>query len=103
MSTHATSVRGAAVALTAATLLSLSMIPVALAGQRADAARTATLHPKHKQWHVARKRPSWSTPNISASVPHPSGCPWPYRNQWPPCQSSYPEGDPNYSGSTGAP
>jgi hypothetical protein len=26
-------------------------------------------------------------------------CTWPYRNQFPPCMSSWPEGDPNYHGS----
>jgi len=30
-------------------------------------------------------------------------CTWPYRNQFPPCMSTWPEGDPNYHGSRTGP
>jgi hypothetical protein len=30
-------------------------------------------------------------------------CSWPYRNQFPPCMSTWPEGDPNYHGSRTGP
>jgi hypothetical protein len=30
-------------------------------------------------------------------------CTWPYRNQFPPCMSTWPEGDPNYHGSRSGP
>ena len=30
----------------------------------------------------------------------PPGCTWPYTNQYPPCQSTWPAGSPNYHGSS---
>lgn len=97
MPTQGTMLRRAAVATIAAASLLLPMLAVAQADQRAGARRVATMHPnKHKRSRVAHKELTGPALNVS-------GCPWPYTNRWPPCQSTFPEGDPNYSGSTGAP
>jgi hypothetical protein len=38
-------------------------------------------------------------PNAWAGTSFEQRCRWPYRNQFPPCMSTWPEGDPNYHGS----
>ena len=41
--------------------------------------------------------------NAWAGTSFESRCTWPYRNQFPPCMSTWPEGDPNYHGSRSGP
>jgi len=41
--------------------------------------------------------------NAWAGTPFEARCTWPYRNQFPPCMSTWPEGDPNYHGSRTGP
>jgi hypothetical protein len=41
--------------------------------------------------------------NAWAGTSYETRCTWPYRNQFPPCMSTWPEGDPNYHGSRPGP
>jgi hypothetical protein len=41
--------------------------------------------------------------NAWAGTSDQARCTWPYRNQFPPCMSTWPEGDPNYHGSRTGP
>ena len=41
--------------------------------------------------------------NAWAGTSYQTRCTWPYRNQFPPCMSTWPEGDPNYHGSRPGP
>lgn len=41
--------------------------------------------------------------NAWAGTRYEARCTWPYRNQFPPCMSTWPEGDPNYHGSRPGP
>ena len=41
--------------------------------------------------------------NAWTGTPLEARCTWPYRNQFPPCMSTWPEGDPNYHGSRSGP
>jgi hypothetical protein len=62
--------------------------------QRAKAAVAAKKHPKKHVSQVVQP------PQQSAGWV-PRGCnTWPYTNQYPPCQSTWPAGDPNYHGSS---
>ena len=48
----------------------------------------------------------WKQPpaaNAWAGTSFERRCAWPYRNQFPPCMSTWPEGDPNYHGSRSGP
>jgi hypothetical protein len=50
--------------------------------------------------HVATARkPVQRHLYVAAPAREPAGCTWPYRNQFPPCMSTWPAGDPNYHGS----
>jgi hypothetical protein len=44
-----------------------------------------------------------STRHAWAGTALEARCTWPYRNQFPPCMSTWPEGDPNYHGSRTGP
>lgn len=93
----ASRLRRTAVAAIAIVSLSLPLLLLAPTDRQAGAARAATVHPKkHKRSRAVPKKPVGAAPNLS-------GCPSLYMNQFPPCQSTFPEGAPNYSGSTGAP
>jgi hypothetical protein len=46
-----------------------------------------------------RLQPRPAAPNAWAGTSYQTRCAWPYRNQFPPCMSTWPEGDPNYHGS----
>ena len=52
-------------------------------------------------------RQRWQQPpaaaNAWAGTPFEARCTRPYRNQFPPCMSTWPEGDPNYHGSRSGP
>jgi hypothetical protein len=52
-------------------------------------------------------RPRWqqhpAATNAWAGTSFEARCTWPYRNQFPPCMSTWPEGDPNYHGSRSGP
>jgi hypothetical protein len=89
--------RRAVAAAMAVVSLSLPLLLLAQSDRQAGAARAATAHSKwHKHVRAAREKPAGPSLNVT-------GCSPPYTNKWPPCQSTFPEGDPTYSGSTGAP
>ena len=44
-----------------------------------------------------------ATANPWAGTSFQARCSWPYHNQFPPCMSTWPEGDPNYHGSRSGP
>ena len=44
-----------------------------------------------------------TAPNAWAGTSFEKRCAWPYRNQFPPCMSTWPEGDPRYHGSRPGP
>jgi hypothetical protein len=48
-------------------------------------------------------QPPPATANPWAGTSLEARCSWPYRNQFPPCMSTWPEGDPNYHGSRSGP
>ena len=79
----------------------LTMPATALADQPADAA----MHAKKQtaRIHHPQQRHSDIRPRVYNAAPEPPGCTWPYRNQFPPCQSTWPAGDPNYHGSRPGP
>jgi len=90
---YATSLRRAALTAIVVTSLAMPMLSIAQANQPAEQTHVARPHP---QKHVA-------------SIEHPAQtweaqrCTWPYRNQFPPCMSTWPAGDPNYHGSRPGP
>jgi len=105
MPKQVTSLRHAAIAAVAVVLLSPPMLSVAQAEQHAGRTHAARVHPRT---HVAgvrhqRHRESGIRPGIYGAVPNAvpnaEGCTPPYRNQFPPCMSTWPAGDPNYHGS----
>ena len=59
----------------------------------------------HADGQSTRQR--WQQPSAAANAwagtPFEARCTWPYRNQFPPCMSTWPEGDPNYHGSRSGP
>jgi len=59
----------------------------------------------HADQQSTRQR--WQQPppaaNAWAGTSFGARCRWPYRNQFPPCMSTWPEGDPNYHGSRSGP
>jgi hypothetical protein len=52
-----------------------------------------------QQTTTQRAQQPAAAPNAWAGTPFESRCTWPYRNQLPPCMSTWPDGDPNYHGS----
>ena len=80
--------RRAAIAAIAAAALLLPPQPAAHADPQASGQR----------W---QQQPA--PPNAWAGTSFEARCKWPYRNQFPPCQSTWPEGDPNYHGSRAGP
>jgi hypothetical protein len=92
--------RYAAVAAIAAALW-LPTFVAAYAGEQADAAPVVHKHKKPKaEPAAANNEPREVAPTPSPGLP---GCPWPYQNQIPPCQSTWPAGDPNFHGSRPGP
>jgi hypothetical protein len=59
----------------------------------------------HADQQSARQlqQPPPAAANAWAGTPFEARCTWPYRNQFPPCMSTWPEGDPNYHGSRSGP
>jgi hypothetical protein len=83
-----------AVAIAAAMSLSLLTQPSAHAVAQTDSVVTAKAPKKLKQVRTIQQ----STGYV------PRGCDkWPYVNMAPPCQSTWPAGDPNYHGSRPGP
>jgi len=87
-----TSLLHAVVGIVAATMLVLPTLSVA----RADQPEQTQVAKKHSKKHVAPQ------PNESQSWLD-TRCKWPYQNQFPPCMSTWPAGDPNYHGSRPGP
>jgi len=82
--------RAAVIAITAASL-SLPMLPMAQADQQVKRTARASTHWK-KAKAVQPERYAW------APAAAQDRCTWPYRNQFPPCMSTWPAEDPNYHG-----
>jgi len=77
--------------------LSLPAAAAETTDQPAKATVAAKKHPKQHVSQVTQQQP----PKASSEPP---GCnTWPYTNQFPPCQSTWPAGDPNYHGSRTGP
>jgi hypothetical protein len=92
MSKKITSLRGAAIAAVAASL-SLATLSIAQAQQEIQA-------PMHAKKHVTRMHhPKWRESALYNFAPNQPRCTWPYTRMFPPCMSTWPEGDPNYHGS----
>ena len=79
-----------AIAVLAAT--STAMVSMARADQRVKHPRVAKPPLQHPTFF-----PSES--NAWPSTKDKDGCTWPYKNQLPPCMSTWPAGDPDYHGS----
>jgi hypothetical protein len=60
-------------------------------------------HADQQSTHQRRQQPPPAPANTWAGTPLEARCTWPYRNQFPPCMSTWPEGDPNYHGSRTGP
>jgi hypothetical protein len=90
----------AALAVIAAASLSLPLTSVAYADQKPEgpvAAKVPSKKPKHSG--VAHKDAAAHKDLFGwHGWPQPAGCVWPYQNQFPPCMSTWPQGDPNYHG-----
>ena len=78
--------RHAAITAVAAGALALPLRSAAHAGEQIPA----------KGW---QHPPAPAATNAWAGTSFEQRCRWPYRNQFPPCMSTWPEGDPNYHGS----
>jgi len=52
---------------------------------------------------VQRVQSPPTAPNAWVGTSFQARCSWPYRNQFPPCMSTWPEGDPRYHGSRPGP
>jgi len=96
MPKRATSLCYTAIAAIVAASLSPMMLSVAQANQGAKRTHTAATH--GARLHHRQYRESRIGPKIYGAAPSSDGCTWPYRNQFPPCQSTFPQGDPNYHG-----
>lgn len=96
--------RYAAIAAIAAALC-LPTFVAAHAGEQADAAPVVHKHVKKHKKPKAEPAAASNEPREVAPRPSPGlpGCPWPYQNQIPPCQSTWPAGDPNFHGSRPGP
>jgi hypothetical protein len=79
----------------AAVVIAALCLPAA-ADASTDQPATAATAKKHPKKHVSQV--------VQAQRPgqpqqwQPRGCTWPYTNQYPPCQSTWPAGDPHYHG-----
>jgi hypothetical protein len=88
-------------AIIAAASLSLLMVSAAQADQQAEGTPAATINPKKHvvpTYHPKRKE-SQIRPKTYGAAPNLARCAWPYQNMFPPCMSTFPQGDPNYHGS----
>ncbi len=94
--------RHAVIAAVAVALLSPPMLSVAQADQRADRTHAATVHPRAHtaRNHHQRHREAGIGRKLYGAAPNRGRCTWPYQNQFPPCMSTWPAGDPNYHGSS---
>jgi hypothetical protein len=102
MPKQVTSLRHAAIAAVVAVLLSPPMPSVAQADQRAGRTHAAAVQPHTHtaRIHHQKRREAGIRPGIYGAVPNAGRCAWPYQNQFPPCMSTWPAGDPNFHGST---
>jgi hypothetical protein len=96
--------RTVAVAATAAALW-LPTFVAAAAGEQTGAAPLVHKHVKKHKKPAALPAAANNEPREAEPPPSPGlpGCPWPYVNQIPPCQSTWPTGDPNFHGSRPGP
>jgi hypothetical protein len=95
----------AAIVAVAAAAFSLSMLSIARADQPVEQTHAAKTHPKKHVAKIRRMQPGIAPGGLFGSAPNwqAKRCAWPYQNQFPPCLSTWPEGDPNYHGSRPGP
>ena len=86
-------------AVIAAASLLFSMPSAAPASQRADGKMDAKT--RAARMHHVRQREAKIPPKIYGAAPDAAGCARPYRNEFPPCMSTWPSGDPNFHGDNG--
>jgi hypothetical protein len=90
----------AAIFMVAASAFSLSMLSIARADQPVEQTHAAKTHPKKHVARARRTQPGIGPGRLYGSAPNwqTTRCKWPYQNQFPPCMSTWPAGDPNYHG-----
>lgn len=105
MPMQGTWLRRAALAALAAASLSLPMLSVASADQPAQQTQASTTHPKKQAVKPQSRQPGVAPQPLFGSADSwvAKRCAWPYQNQFPPCMSTWPAGDPNYHGSRPGP
>ena len=92
----ATSLRRAALTAIALASFAVPMVSVAKADQQAQRTHATITHwrqPGSAHKELIGRAQTWEE----------NRCAWPYRNQFPPCMSTWPAGDPNYHGSRPGP
>jgi len=94
--------RRAALTAIAAASLSLPMLAAAQTDQSAQQTKTVAAHSK-KSAAKAQRTQSAAQQSYGSEGWVTARCTWPYQNQFPPCQSTWPAGDPNYHGSRPGP
>jgi hypothetical protein len=90
-----------AVAVSVAAAFALSMPSAGQAAQQTDVTTPVKKHAT--KTHHAKRKDSPTPRGTYAAAPNTDAsgrCAWPYQNQFPPCQSTWPAGDPNFHGST---
>jgi hypothetical protein len=93
MSTLQNRLRALGAATIAVTLMSAPTLSIAQTNQQNRTPHVTKSYPKNhlsRQWHPQAGR------NLYGSAQ--GRCAWPYQNLFPPCQSTFPEGSPNYHG-----
>jgi hypothetical protein len=96
MENYATSLCRAALTAIAVASFAVPTLAVARAVQLTEQTHAAKVYLKK---HVARTSTEHRELYGSARL----GCTWPYQNQFPPCMSTSPAGDPHYHGSRPGP
>jgi hypothetical protein len=92
MRTYQNRLRAFSVATIAFTLLSVPTLSMAQTDQQKPTAHVKA-YPKK---HLSRQWQPYAGQHLYGSAQ--GRCAWPYQNLFPPCQSTFPEGSPNYHG-----
>ncbi len=97
--------RPLAIAAFAAFALSLPSLSGAQAAPQPDGTQTPAANQPKPAAKPHSRQATTTHRNLYGAVParEPAGCTWPYKNQFPPCQSTWPAGDPNYHGARPGP
>jgi hypothetical protein len=95
MRNYATWLRRAALTVIAVTSLATPTMSIARANQPTEQTHVARPHPQKHEASIEHRE--------TAQTWEAQRCTRPYRNQFPPCMSTWPAGDPNYHGSRPGP